>query len=288
MTPEERQLISDLFRRLADLEREPRDPEAENMIRDGLQRAPHAIYALVQTTLLQDEALKAADQHIADLEEAAKRAPPPLPGGSQGGSFLGQRRANPWGGQDGGGAGRPGSVPSVQGGEPMGAPPGYGADRGAGYGGGGGYGGPPPGGPGGGPMGAGPMGGGQMGAPMGGGGGGGSFLGTAAAAAAGAIGGGMLLGGIRSAMAGHGQGPAASAFGGQSGTPGGSPFSGGDNSLSRDAGLNDVGSRPQAASQADSDYLSDQDQDQDDEQDADDDDDAYDDADDDGGDGDDN
>ncbi|HET9687433.1 MAG TPA: DUF2076 domain-containing protein, partial [Pseudolabrys sp.] len=57
MTPQERQLVDDLFDRLAGLENAPRDPEAERAISEGLARAPHAIYPLVQTVLVQDEAL---------------------------------------------------------------------------------------------------------------------------------------------------------------------------------------------------------------------------------------
>ena len=47
MTPQERELIADLFDRLAHLENEPRDADAERAIRDGLRRAPHAAYPLV-------------------------------------------------------------------------------------------------------------------------------------------------------------------------------------------------------------------------------------------------
>ena len=61
MTPQERQLIDDLFDRLARLESTPRDPDAEAAVADGLKRAPHAVYALVQTALVQDEALKSLD-----------------------------------------------------------------------------------------------------------------------------------------------------------------------------------------------------------------------------------
>ena len=53
----------ELFDRLATLENAPRDPEAERVIADGLRSAPHAPYALVQTALVQDEALKRADAY---------------------------------------------------------------------------------------------------------------------------------------------------------------------------------------------------------------------------------
>ena len=61
MTPQERQLIDDLFDRLAKLESAQRDPEAMSAIMQGLRNAPNAVYALVQTALVQDEALKRAD-----------------------------------------------------------------------------------------------------------------------------------------------------------------------------------------------------------------------------------
>ena len=67
MTPQERQLVEDLFDRLARLESAPRDAEAERVIVDGLRHAPNAIYPLVQTVLVQDEALKRADARIREL-----------------------------------------------------------------------------------------------------------------------------------------------------------------------------------------------------------------------------
>jgi len=66
MTPQERQLVDELFDRLAKLETMPRDKDAERTIADGLARAPQAVYPLVQTVLVQDEALKRADARIRD------------------------------------------------------------------------------------------------------------------------------------------------------------------------------------------------------------------------------
>jgi hypothetical protein len=242
MTPDERQLVADLFARLADLERQPRDPEAERLMREGLARAPNAIYSLVQTVLVQDEALMTANDHIAQLEEAVKQAEEAA---RQRGSG-----ANKW--NTGSVLRGAGSVPSVGSREePMGVPPGY--DRGGagyrddapppGYGApqGGGYGAPPGyGAPQGGGYGAPP----GYGAPQGGGGGG--FLGTAAAIAAGAIGSGLLLSGIRSALGGqsqgHEKGPLSGALdhltGNKAENTGGNAGSG---DLARDAGVNDIG-----------------------------------------------
>jgi hypothetical protein len=209
MTPEERQLIDDLFDRLARLEANPRDAEAERAIAEGLNRAPHAVYALVQTALVQDEALKRADARIRELSDGAQ---PP----EQHGSFLDTMRGAL------AGSSRT-SVPTVrpgaagpdprwnQGGAmpAAGAAPGY-APAPA-YGPGPGY-------------------------------GGGSFLGTAAATAAGAIGGALLLNSI-SSMFGHHSG---SAF---ASTPQSSPWdnSAAGSDLARDAGVGDIGNTRQSA-----------------------------------------
>jgi uncharacterized protein len=67
MTPQERQMVDELFDRLERLETAPRDADAENALADGLKRAPHALYALVQSVLVQDEALKRADARIREL-----------------------------------------------------------------------------------------------------------------------------------------------------------------------------------------------------------------------------
>ena len=105
MTPQEQQLVADLFDRLASLEGEVRDPDAERVIRDGLGRAPNAVYALVQTVLVQDEALKRANAHIEELEKAVRE---PAQGG---GGFLDSMRNALMGGPRDPSRG---SVPSVR------------------------------------------------------------------------------------------------------------------------------------------------------------------------------
>lgn len=227
MTPAERQLVTELFDRLATLEDAQRDPDAERTIRDGLAQAPNAVYSLVQTALVQDEALKQAHARIQALEsELGIGNPPPSQGG-----FLDSMRDSLFGRRDE----TRGSVPSVRPGQaPMGAP--MGAP--AGFGSGGGPFGGPAGAPGYGSQGH-PQG--QMPEPQGRGG---SFLGTAAAAAAGVIGGSLLLDGIRSATgggrSGGGHGLADSAAASERG--GGSPWgNSGGGDLARQAGLDDIG-----------------------------------------------
>jgi hypothetical protein len=217
MTPQERQLVDDLFDRLSKVENAPRDPDAVAAIAQGLRMAPNAIYPLVQTVLLQDEALRMANAHIQELEAAS------APQQDRGGGFLDTMRDNIFG------QSQPrGSVPNVR-------PPDVGSrpvwnsgqvmqqaqspgqyDQG--------------------PYGQ-PYGAAQP--PMGGGG---SFLGTAAAAAAGMVGGSLLLGSIRSMMGGsrHGFGDANAM--GQRATGESSLTDQSGSSLARDAGINNIGS----------------------------------------------
>jgi len=103
MTPQERQLVEDLFGRLAQLEKVPRDADAERVIAEGVRGAPNAIYPLVQTVLVQDEALKRADARIREL--TGEDAGPTTSGG-----FLDSMRQAL--------TGRSTSVPSVRPGAP--------------------------------------------------------------------------------------------------------------------------------------------------------------------------
>ena len=222
MTPQERQLVDDLFDRLSKLEGTPRDPDAAAAIAQGLRSAPNAVYALVQTVLLQDEALKRANSRIQELEAGGAGEQ------RQSGGFLDSMRETIFGQERGSVpnvrppdlASRPtwnsgqvlqqaqGPAPYNQG--PFGQP--YGAPQ----------------------------------APMGGGGG--SFLGTAAAAAAGVVGGSLLLGSIRSMMGGGSH----QSFGDTAGlgdkATGQTPWSDQSGSgLAREAGINDIGSSGRGA-----------------------------------------
>jgi uncharacterized protein len=242
MTPQERQLVDELFDRLSKVESAPRDPDASNAIAQGLRNAPNAVYALVQTVLLQDEALKRANSRIQELEQAhaaqqnqsggfldsmrdtilgqspprgsVPNVPPPVPNRPvwnsgqvlQQSQFPGHNDQGPYGqGSYGQGSYGQGSYGQGYGQGPYGQP--YGAPQ----------------------------------SPFGGGGG--SFLGTAAGAAAGMVGGSLLLGSIRSMMGGHHYGVAdASATGDKSSTPWSDQS---DSTLARDAGINDIGSSGQ-------------------------------------------
>lgn len=209
ITPREREQITSLFDRLATLETQPRDQDAARLIQEGLQRAPHSPYALVQTVLVQDEALARADARIRQLEEN-------LAGGTEDRDeprgFLDNMRDALFGGDD-----KRGPVPAVRpGGQVMGAPAQYRSTSAPTS---------------------------ETARMPQEPGRGGSFLGTAAAAAAGVIGGSLLLGGIRSAMGGEREGRSAGALDQEAATQR-SPWGGQEDSdLARQAGLEDLGNQ---------------------------------------------
>jgi hypothetical protein len=184
MTPQERDLITQLLGRLAQAGGQPKDPEADQLIRQTVAAQPDAPYYLVQTVLIQDMALHNAQSRIQALEQqlaAAKPAqtqPTSFLGGLFGGGTAATNpatasvpSAGPWS--------RPApaqAAPQFQG-QPGYGQPGYGP---AGYGQ--------------------PMG---MGGMMGMGGGGSGFLRSAATTAAGIAGGALLFEGIQSMFGSH-------------------------------------------------------------------------------------
>ena len=117
MTPNEKALIEDLFSRLRSNTGGQRDGEAEQLIAGEMQKTPGAAYALAQTVLVQDQALrqaheqlKAAQQQAAQQQTAQPAQPAPQP--AQGGGFLdrlglggGQGGNTPAGADPGGGGG---------------------------------------------------------------------------------------------------------------------------------------------------------------------------------------
>src|SRR5262245_43503996 len=66
MTPQEQQIIESLFQRLtqAAAQAGPRDPEAEALIQQHLQRFPGGPYYLAQTLILQERALQQAEARL--------------------------------------------------------------------------------------------------------------------------------------------------------------------------------------------------------------------------------
>jgi uncharacterized protein len=233
MTPQELKLLDELFDRLESLESAPRDSDAVRAINEGLKRAPNALYPLVQTALVQDEALKQADARIRELEAELGIGQPQPP---QQGGFLDSMRDTLMGKREQ--QDQRGSVPSVRAGAEPGTPQSPWRNttgmQGGGYRQEPGYAAPPQQAPGVAP---------GMAPGMAPGLGGGSFLGTAAATAAGVVGGSLLANSFRGMFGGgQGQGQSHSAFD-SAGSGGGSPWGGNvsGSDLARDAGVNDIG-----------------------------------------------
>lgn len=165
MTPQERELLTNLVARLKQAPPAEKDEEAAAMIRDLVRDLPDAPYMLAQTVLIQDYALHQAQARIAELERQAQQPQRSAGGGS---SFLGAIF--------GSGAGRPQPAPQPQAPATTQAPPAYAQAQ-----------------PG--PWGGGPFA--QSSGP--------SFLRSAAATAAGVAGGALLFQGIESLFGmGHG------------------------------------------------------------------------------------
>ena len=214
MNADERQLITGLFDRMKSVGSQGRDRDAEQLITDQVRSQPYAPYLLTQTVLVQDQALRAANNRIQQLEEQVRQSQGSGAAPQQDTSFLGGL------GRMFGGGAAASSVPAsghTQQPDPYrGQQPGYGQQQGYGQ---------QPGGPWGNQQ-QGyaqapqqPQGGGMMGGMLGGGGGGGGFMKGALGAAAGVAGGVLMADGIKNLFSGgHNPYGMASGFGG--GEPG--------------------------------------------------------------------
>ena len=108
MQNQERELITGLFGRLQPFESQPREAEAEALIRDLTARQPASPYLLVQAVLVQEQALKAAQERIVELEAKVAAAP----AAAAGGGFLGSApKLGPWGSAP---AAAPSATPTAQ------------------------------------------------------------------------------------------------------------------------------------------------------------------------------
>lgn len=100
LRPEDERAIEDLFERLRNVERNsaPRDVDAEQLIRQRLAENPAAAYYMAQTIIVQEAALREAQQRIEAAEARQSQ------GGFLGGIFGSERPApepsrqrGPWG-----------------------------------------------------------------------------------------------------------------------------------------------------------------------------------------------
>src|SRR5437764_10188723 len=105
MTPQERELIEGVARRLRDARLPDKDLEADRLIRAEIGSQPDALYLLTQTVIVQEQGLRRAEERLRQSEGQ----------GAGSGSFLGGQPA--------------GGVPTVY---PVGSPPGRGGGSAAG------------------------------------------------------------------------------------------------------------------------------------------------------------
>src|SRR5262249_58320180 len=69
MTPQEKDLITTLLARLKSAGGQPKEPEADALIKQAMSEQPDMPYYLVQTVLIHDLSLHTAQHPIADLEK---------------------------------------------------------------------------------------------------------------------------------------------------------------------------------------------------------------------------
>jgi uncharacterized protein len=100
MTPEERQMIANVFDRMRAVGRFEKDRDAETFINQSVRQIPDSAYLLIQSVLVQEQALAGADERIrmledqvASLEAARAPAAQASSGGFLGGLFGGSKPA---------------------------------------------------------------------------------------------------------------------------------------------------------------------------------------------------
>ncbi len=94
MTPEERQLIAGLFDRMRSYGAPDKDREAEALINQSVRANPDAPYMLVQSVLVQEQALQAANDRVTQLEDELRELRGDARAPARSGGFLG----GVWGG----------------------------------------------------------------------------------------------------------------------------------------------------------------------------------------------
>ena len=98
MNADERQLIAGLFERMRSYGAPEKDREAEALINQQLRANPDAAYMLVQSVLVQEQTLEAANNRVLELEEQLRSMEEgDRPRGARAGGFLGGY----WGGRRG-------------------------------------------------------------------------------------------------------------------------------------------------------------------------------------------
>ena len=84
MTPQESRLLQDFLTQLGQAGSVPKDREADDLVQRAARAQPDALYLVVQRSLIQQQALDAAQRRIDDLERSARAG-----SGATTNSFLG-------------------------------------------------------------------------------------------------------------------------------------------------------------------------------------------------------
>ena len=94
MTPQEQSMLEDLIRKVNETKLTEKDPEAEQLLKEGLAADPDAVYKLAQTVLIQNLALNQVRAQIQQLQQAQQQ-PQPARSTSFLGGLLGHRDPAP-------------------------------------------------------------------------------------------------------------------------------------------------------------------------------------------------
>jgi len=95
MTPQESSMLEDLVRKVEETQLTEKDPEAEQLLGQGLGRDPDALYKLAQTVLVQNLALNQARAQLQQLQQQQAQPQQPARATSFLGSLLGHRDPAP-------------------------------------------------------------------------------------------------------------------------------------------------------------------------------------------------
>lgn len=94
MTPQEQSMLEDLIRKVNETKLTEKDPDADQVLKQGLAGDPDAVYKLTQTVLVQNLALNQARAEIQQLHQAQQQ-PQPARSTSFLGGLLGHRDPAP-------------------------------------------------------------------------------------------------------------------------------------------------------------------------------------------------
>lgn len=99
MTPDERNMLTDLANKIAQTPAPPKDAEAEEFIRTRIGSRPDALYLMTQTVLIQNMALQQAQEQIAQMQRGGSPQ-----GQVSGAGFLGGGSRTSYGSAPGSGS----------------------------------------------------------------------------------------------------------------------------------------------------------------------------------------